>query len=372
MPRNARRVGRIVALYALSGCLALLGAEAWVRVARQRLATPEELARRSLQYVPAVFARNLLAEGPHTASLDWGASGLEINSRGYRGPEFEAVKPDGVVRIMVFGGSAVFDAMQPSPHDWPTLLGAELRRRGHAVEVINAGIPGHASCDSLGRFLMEGHLFAPDLVLLYNAWNDIKLFHEDRPLLRALEPWVPGRDLRKTYAGPLDRWLSEWSQVYLRLRARYIDWSLRPGPEGSLEGLRKELPISPAAVGQYRFNASVFARAVRAAGGEPVLVTQARLVSHTNTPRDRERIAYGYVQLDHEHLVEAFELTDRALREVAAEEGAALVDASAEMTGAPELFEDHVHLSRLGSERLARLVADALEPRLDGPAGLAR
>ena len=67
-------------------------------------------------------------------------------------------------------------------NDWPSRIQANLNRDGKAtIEVINAGIPSLASFDSVGRLYTEGHLFNPDCVILYNAWNDIKYFSRELP-----------------------------------------------------------------------------------------------------------------------------------------------------------------------------------------------
>jgi lysophospholipase L1-like esterase len=146
---------------------------------------------------------------------------------------------------------------------------------------------------------------------------------------------------------------------------RYLDWTLGAGLEGTLERAAQRKEIAPSAVQQFRFTASVFVRAVRAAGALPVLVTQARLVSPSNSESERERIAYGYVRLNQDDLIHAFELTDQALASVARAEEAVLIDTSAEMTGVPEFFADQVHLSKAGSERLATIVANKIEPLLE-------
>jgi len=99
----------------------------------------------------------------------------EINEKGYRGHNFETKKPDGVIRIMVYGGSAAFDTMVSDGKDWPSQVEAKLRESGFPqVEVVNAGIMGHTSLESVARLFTEGFVFQPDYVVIYNGWNDIK------------------------------------------------------------------------------------------------------------------------------------------------------------------------------------------------------
>ena len=58
------------------------------------------------------------------------------------------------------------------------LSGKVSEGKGHHVEVINAGIPGHTSGDSLGRLYTEIWQWKPDYVIMYEAWNDIKYFNQ--------------------------------------------------------------------------------------------------------------------------------------------------------------------------------------------------
>lgn len=289
--------------------------------------TPETLKKQYLEYVPALFARYLF---PEHAKQARGMNGIvtSINSKGYRGPEFSREKPAGKTRILFYGGSAVFDLAAPDGKDWPRHVETLLHEKGFPeVEVINGGTPGHAAFDCLGRFYTEGHLFKPDYVVLYSSWNDVKFFGETKPLLRTLRPFDPQADPLLNYQNSLDRFLAGHSQLYVRLRYRYfLEVTLR-----------------------------TFVDLVRNAGGKPVLMTEARLVTRQNTEEEKKKIQYEYQKLVPEALREAYEKADETIKRIAAERNVPLIDASAEMTGNSAYFLDHVHLTEEGSKILAEL-----------------
>jgi hypothetical protein len=353
------------AAISLSISLVLISAELGVRLFSPRgYITPETLREDGLIYEPVLFARHVFPQRARTVHLDDGRR-WNFNSLGFRGPEIALEKPPGVFRVVIYGGSAVFDQDSTLDQDWPHRVERLLREQGSSsVQVINAGIPGHASFDSLGRLFTEGHHFTPDVVVLYNAWNDIKYFTSERPLLREIGVYDPTADPRLNYNNFLDAWLSRASQLYVRLRSRYYNWALDVGPEGAhvASGLRSEL--NELAIGQYELSVKLFVDTAHNIGALPVLVTQARLVAQENTADQRERISYRMAGLDHETLVRAFEATDAILRRVGEEKGVLVIDASARMTGHPEFFSDHVHVSPEGSAALARVVAESLEPLL--------
>ena len=200
---------------------------------------------------------------------------------------------------------------------------------------------------------------------MYNAWNDIKYFRSEAPILRQFKPYLPERDPFRSPTGRLDAQLAGLSHLYRFARARFHAWNRNAGPEGAKPRGALSNRIRPEQLAQFRLNLETFVDLTRNVGAEPVLMTQARLISHENTEADRRRIAYDYARLPHAVLVEAFEATDDVAREVSRAKRVALVDASARLTGRPELFVDHVHLTDSGSAALAALVADNLAPLLE-------
>src|SRR5262245_44067511 len=121
--------------------------------------------QRALRYAESAVSRHALAAEP--LEVDAGRDlHYRITDKGYRGDDFEWQKPQGTVRILVYGGSSVFDIYQGEGRDWPARVERALTEGGIAAEVINAGVPGHTSLDSLGLLLAEGHRLDPDYVLL--------------------------------------------------------------------------------------------------------------------------------------------------------------------------------------------------------------
>lgn len=341
---------------------ALVLAELFVRIAYQPTLRPDEVAAQSPRYRPAVFARHVLQA--EKRKIEIGNITYQINELGYRGPSFEPDKPTGRVRVIVYGGSSVFDTRVTM--SWPERMERLLKSAGYThLEVINAGIPGHASSDSLGRLLAEGYRFNPDYVILYNAWNDIKYFRSQKTLLRELRPWAPKDDPRFNYVNSIDRFLSHGSQLYVRLRSEIIKWRLGIGAEGRLQDRKLYDRYPTQGTEQFRIDVATFVDLARNIGAEPILVTQARLPTHSNEAEVKDLVRYDYVGLTHEALVGAFAQTDAIIDEVGRKKNVLVVHASQQMSGEVDLFEDHVHFTVAGSERIATIVARALKQRLD-------
>lgn len=319
--------------------------------------TPEIKKNRALKYESSLFSKRVFPQKEHIAE-GWGNLKYYINEKGYRGRNFTVKKPKGIIRIIFYGGSSVFDLAMPEGKDWPRRVENILEATGFPeVEVINAGIPGYTSTDSFGSLFAEGHIFDPDYVVLYNAWNDIKYFRMNESLLRHSRPYDESEDTRVNYRGPVDRFLCEHSQLYVRLRHRYIKWLYNIGPEGSMRREKRFSEIGKLGPKQYEVNINMFVDMARNIGAEPILMTQARLATRNNTPDQKERISYEYQLLTHQALCAAFKKTDEIIRHIAKAKNVFLIDASKYLTGKDELFRDHTHFTDKGSEELANLTA---------------
>jgi len=347
------------------------------------------MTNHAIEYEDAIFARSAIIQKkkdvvPFKPDRTLSSIRYHINSQGYRGREFTVEKPDSVTRIIVYGGSQVFGTAANEPNDWPHLMEAYLKSKGYnTVEVINAGVPGHASFDSVGRLFSEGHRYSPDIVILDNAWNDIKYFKEKKPLFRVFKPAKPWLDPRLYYRFPGDRYLSEHLQVYGRIRNNLMNWYVGGGLEArqaasgqetkrstdnaiDLKGINGAgaggifIPVSEYALSQFKLNVQSFVDLAKNIHAIPVLMTQPRLVSRENTPDQKKRIVYDFVGLDHNATIWSFEKTDAIYRKVAKQKSSTLIDVSSILTGIDEYFVDHVHLSKSGNEATARFVGDEI------------
>jgi hypothetical protein len=365
-PRMKTKVTLSLASAIISFLIAVAFGETYVRLfSPVGYITPAIRKSRSLQYIPSLFSRHVFPQRELTAD-GWDGAKWYINEKGYRGHDFTIDKPEGTIRIIFYGGSAVFDPVATDGKDWPHRVEDILKQSGFSnVEVINAGIPGHASWDAFGRFFAEGHVFNPDYVVLYSAWNDIKYFQSDKPLLRTFLPFIASSDPRLDYQSPLDRFLCEKSQLYVRLRDRYYEWKLRIGVEGQKPSGEYSSEINELGLKQYRINVEMFVDLARNIDAVPILMTQGRLVARNNTEEQKARIFYDYQQLTHQALCEAFEGTDKAIYDVVKEKNVFLIDASKYITGKDELFRDHVHLTEKGSEELAIITAHEIAKILE-------
>ncbi len=101
---------------------------------------------------------------------------ININSHGLRGSDFSSIKPENTYRIFVVGGSTTFGTGTTSDSTTiPGFLQEKFDKESFPknIEVINAGISGLFSGTEVGLIKQQILNFNPDLLIIYDGWNDI-------------------------------------------------------------------------------------------------------------------------------------------------------------------------------------------------------
>ena len=309
------------------------------------------IREKSLIYRAAVSTVHRLF--PKQAMVFEKKPGWNVNKRGFRGPDIAIVKPQGTVRLVFLGGSQVFD---PNGDNWPLQAGKILSTPNRPVDVINAGIPAHRTADSLGKLFTELWLLEPNVLVLCQAWNDIKYFSllsPEQPYRDIVNP--PPHDWR-IEPGGLDRLLCV-SSIYRMGRSRFIAAIVAAEGEKprALTGHIRKWGLQ-----QYKINIELICDFAKNLGVKAVLCKQARLPTSESTESDRQRINYVDVGMRHEEMVRALEQCDRVIQDVANRKECSIIDMDNALSGKSHLFADSIHFSLEGSRQAARLVAERL------------
>jgi len=105
---------------------------------------------------------------------------ITINTLGFRGPESSEIKPPNTYRIFMVGGSTMFGAGATSDETTiPGYLQQLLNENDFEfdIEVINSGIQGADSNTELNLIKHKLITFSPDLIVIYDGWNDLRANH---------------------------------------------------------------------------------------------------------------------------------------------------------------------------------------------------
>jgi lysophospholipase L1-like esterase len=193
----------LIRLFALV-LLAEGGAAAWVKFAQARFdpkgasIVGEMIYLEGGRAVPHPYLNYIPMPNYHHG--DKNPSVTKHNSLGFRGADFPVKKPPGVFRILMLGGSATYGVrILNDSQTIPAQLEEKLRQRGYTqVQVINGGVFGYSTAESLIELQFRGLELSPDMVIMYEGVNDLHnryvppaLFHGDNR--GSVKVWDGGR-----------------------------------------------------------------------------------------------------------------------------------------------------------------------------------
>ena len=97
-----------------------------------------------------------------------------FNSLGLRGSEFNEKKQNIDFRIFALGGSTTFGTGSNDDETWPGYLQRIINKEipDQKIEVINAGLSGATSKSEYHLVRDRITNFEPDLIIMYDGWND--------------------------------------------------------------------------------------------------------------------------------------------------------------------------------------------------------
>lgn len=349
LPAKRRRLFLVLAFVVLPLLVGEIGARVVLLVTGRTMA--------EVRFDPESFHHKIYVEHPHTVyALAPGArrteGGIEyaVNAHGYRGPDAPVEKPEGETRIACVGGSTTFGSGLAEEETYPFRLESRLRRRfpERRTSVVNAGVPGFTSAETLVHVALRVLDLAPDYLVVLENVNEMSPrrwpgFAADYSHYR--RPWTRPRP------SPAGALLERFSAFYCLARfhltdyrwSRYVEYYCTKDFAANWTG--PPVDLSEKTLRPFRERLVRLCRLSRSSGGRPVLCTMA----HRGRP-----------DLDDPAFVRLMTQQNEAIRGVAGAEGALLADLDAELTGQEALFSDAVHARPGGAERMAAIVAKAI------------
>lgn len=291
----------------------------------------------------------------------------DINERGIRGELVAIPKPEGVYRILALGGSTTFGHGLSADQAWPAQLQRILREDyGYAnVEVVNLGVPGYYSLDSVVSLAARGLAHEPDLVISYDGLNDavIRIYQDpacyngdtplfgmgmDRGIWQASGDPLPPSTLYRLIALHFG-WMADPTTVNSRMAHTGL-CPPEPGNISPLELLAQNPPV------HFTRNLHSIA-ALAESGGAAVMFSSfawdeaaAEAILAADPAADGTRA-----------LLNAIVEQNVLMAQIASETGALYVDLAAEMGMGAYFQGDQVHQTAEGAQRQAQVYAAFLD-----------
>jgi lysophospholipase L1-like esterase len=291
------------------------------------------------------------------------ADGVWHNSLGFRGPEISVPKPKDVFRIAVVGGSTTYcEFIADNAKTFPAIMEQALNRLASTqgmqrIEVINAGVPGYNSWESLVDYQFNVVDLQPDLTLVCFGVNDVhcrlvapSAFRGDNTGRRKSwsEPWEVQIMSHLVSARIMGRWLGVWKPPGIENYTLADSAYKRSRDTGPIMKRVLEQNSAP----YFRRNVITLSATAAAHGSQVVLVTwpfSGKVGDYVSLPHYRQGVAD----------------LNRDLRELAMQLRIPMFDLATKMPDDPKYWRDGRHVNEKGAELEGLMLAQFLmESRL--------
>lgn len=335
---------------------------------------PHKIRPTERDYVPSAFAPYdtlQLAVEPDLPGVT-GTSVFSTNNLGFRGKRIEVDKPANELRIFLVGGSAFECFYLDDSEVISQRLEERLAARVPApltVRVYNTAKSGDRTYDHVAMVTHRLAHLEPDLVIVLAGINDLRgaMNGVDYLLFRPRkERWSFVQLLR---LAATEFQLPRRAYAVLRRsseRELLEEITLTSDIKGDV-ALRQSRPttdrIPVENLTAYVKNLTTLVAATRAAGAEPVLLTQPTTWNSRVDPRAEEwhwMTLVGGTVYREDLLDAAMGRYNDALTDVARRHGVATLDLAAALPKSLEFFYDDVHFNVKGADTTAALLAEFL------------
>jgi len=300
------------------------------------------------------YARGRLELVPNIQFTTAKGEEFRINSKGFVGPDFTDVKPQGMYRIFALGDSCTFgDGYWRRAY--PAMLEQLLDSADHSrrFEVINAGIEGYDSEYALARLSSELVAYGPDMVIVYIGWNDLMKLDPQNAAAVGRHAWL-ARLMEGSY---LIKGYKKLLFFYLRPLV------IRPKPDGDKSDVHAFDQFVPL---RFQGNLESMVEALQARRIEPILLTLPTAVeSHMSDEElERRHIVFPYYAGSYSvgRFLSLQRAYNRVIRKVALKYAVPLVDLDEVFNSYNKstLFWDTMHPSLKGHVLIANSILETV------------
>lgn len=324
-------------------------------------------------FIGFTFQPNSVLTGSHPRQKE--KADIYIDQHGFlaRDKGLSIHKGKDEVRIATIGGSTTASLNLTYEQNWPGRLGALVQKAypDKKIRIINAGIPGFNTVQSIGNLALRVMPFKPDIVIVYHAYNDLKAIRKDLPFkfdYSHIHPEPYGFQKPPNF---VLRCL-ENSMLYVRTRnlVRTHKLNLAQNHSNLPNDRLAAIPI----VAEHAFEAHIRTlTAIARSGGATVLLSSFATLHDpglnwesqqdlTVKLSDFQKACLGGLYqftpgLTVPAIFKGFKRYNSILEKVAHDVGTIWVDNGNQVPHNDQFFVDRVHFSAAGAERMAQNIA---------------
>lgn len=292
---------------------------------------------------------------------------FKIDQNGFIFPSSPHQQPDKVIAFI--GGSTTECMYVDEDKRFPALTGKLLEQNtSKKINAINAGVSGNNSMHSINILLNKIIPMNPDIAVLMHNINDISVLlyektywnsNQHRSLLLEQDRSIKAL-VKQTFPNTYN-FAFELKRKLLGDANEFEDSNNGLNNEHDVH--RKPKLSNDKILSMFRTNLTMFIDISNANNITPVLMTQAS--RFTEKPDDvvmRNLQNLDAMDLTYSEYRALFVAMNEVIRTVAMEKSVLLIDLEKEVPQTNEFMADPVHFTNHGSELVAKIISDKLEP----------
>ncbi|HJP36831.1 MAG TPA: SGNH/GDSL hydrolase family protein [Gammaproteobacteria bacterium] len=287
------------------------------------------------------------------------------------------------IRIATIGASTTANINLSYADNWPGRLGEFVQQvlPDNKVTVINAGVPGFNTAQSIGNLALRVMPFKPDVVIVYHAYNDLKVVRPDFEVLPDYSNFhtrpFGEHERPSVFINALNT-----SMFYVRARNSYRAYKDATAINDLIAGTNRlsRVPDRAAAVFEHNIRMLV---ACAVGGGARVVLSSFATLHALDEDYESNALTAELTPREHKELVAIMRFTpgltlkgifdgiaryNEVLEAVSKELNTGWVDNAKLVAHSDENFIDRVHFTRAGADRMARNFLPATLRQLRGGA----
>jgi hypothetical protein len=289
--------------------------------------------------------------------------GVKNNNLGFRGPDIEREKPDGVLRLFLVGGSTTWDSIDENGKHTGDFILEELESRfpEEKIELLNCALPGYQSMQTVILTASDLVDYSPDVIVFMHGINCAGRRLQDgsrsdysavyQPFIYPERSYWESSLIFSMLLAEFNNFDNLWfpkgimSLEHLALKPRIAEHLMANDfpAKKSLENLKK--------TGPYAFRRNV----ISMVGLSRIFEFELLLCTAPGKPYDQ-----SMGETPDNHMVIARKEHNEETRKVAMEYSVPFVDLAKEFDHKRELFYDRFHMNSAGQKLKSKIVAGEL------------
>lgn len=279
------------------------------------------------------------------------------DEHGFIKPSLVHKNPDSIIAFI--GGSTTECMYVDAQKRFPYLTGELLSGDTLKVNSINAGVSGNDTLNSINAYTNKILPLQPDIAVLMHNINDLSILLYEESYWNQNEFRSPIILEDKSLKAFLKAILPNTYEFLFRIKANITGHADEFYAQRDSNKVIDQKRIQEL----FESNLKIFIEISKAKNIQPVLMTQANrfLVEPdaiiANKTKSLESIGIKYTQYK-----ALYDAMNESIRKVANDNDVLLIDLAKEVPQTSEYMVDSVHFNDAGSELVARIIAQQLEP----------